>query len=204
MLGAGILWFGWSASAVRPLRPTVSPRAVLQFVAGAAGFAWLAIDEADGHATTLGGALVSSPVSLITPAAGFVGGLAPMSSACCFGRCYFAISSGEVRLRRPRRRIHMVGGIVGGGCSASSPTPAWGCRRSLLWGWGPCHRPVIAIVSVIVLRHRHVGLPNCSTGPSQRRRGTHRPRQTTARRDGLRRPACSVRSAHDATCPDVR
>ncbi|MEQ8842967.1 MAG: ammonium transporter [Acidimicrobiales bacterium] len=124
MLGAGILWFGWfgfnagSAGAA----DGVAVQALLNtFVAAAAGMiGWLAIERLrDGHATTLGGASgVVAGLVAITPAAGYVGGLAPILFGLVASvACYFAIqlkSKYGYDDSLDVVGIHMVGGIVGG------------------------------------------------------------------------------------------
>ncbi len=160
MLGAGILWFGWfgfnggSAFAA----DGVAAQAVLNtFVAGAAGMvAWLAIEwKRDGHATTLGGASgVVAGLVAITPAAGFVGGLAPIvfgvvASVCC----YFAIQL-KTKFGYDDSLdvvgIHMVGGIVGGVLLGFFADASVGGVDGLFFGDGALViSQVVAIVSVI-------------------------------------------------------
>ncbi len=160
MLGAGILWFGWfgfnggSAFAA----DGVAAQAVLNtFVAGAAGMvAWLGIEwKRDGHATTLGGASgVVAGLVAITPAAGFVGGLAPIvfgvvASVCC----YFAIQL-KTKFGYDDSLdvvgIHMVGGIVGGVLLGFFADASVGGVDGLFFGDGALViSQVIAIVSVI-------------------------------------------------------
>ncbi|MFT7610102.1 MAG: Amt family ammonium transporter [Candidatus Aldehydirespiratoraceae bacterium] len=124
MIGAGILWFGWfgfNAGSAAAANGQAVQALVNTFVAAAAGMiAWLAIERLrDGHATTLGGASgVVAGLVAITPAAGFVGGLAPIvfgfvASLCCYcaiqlkGKFGYDDSLDVVG-------VHMVGGIVGG------------------------------------------------------------------------------------------
>jgi len=124
MLGTGILWFGWfgfnAGSALAA--DGVAVQALLNtFVAASAGMiAWLAVEWLrDGHPTTLGAAsgIVSALVA-ITPAAGFVGGLAPIVfGAVAAVTCYFAIQL-KARLGYDDSLdvvgVHGVGGVVGG------------------------------------------------------------------------------------------
>ena len=123
-IGAGILWFGWfgfnggSAFAADEF----AARAVLNtFVAGGAGMiGWLAVERLrDGHATSLGAASgVIAALVAITPAAGFVGGLAPIVFGMVAGVvCYLAIQL-KTRLGYDDSLdvvgVHMVGGLIGG------------------------------------------------------------------------------------------
>ena len=124
LVGTGILWFGWfgfnagSAGAA----DGVAVQAVLNtFLAASAGMlSWLAVEKLrDGHATTLGAASgVVAALVAITPAAGFVGGLAPLVFGAVAGVvCYFAI---QLKNRFGYDDsldvvgVHGVGGLVGG------------------------------------------------------------------------------------------
>ena len=87
LLGTGILWFGWfgfnAGSALAA--DGVAAQALMNtfLAASAAMLGWLVVERIkDGHATTLGAAsgAVAGLVA-ITPCAGFVGGMAPSSSA---------------------------------------------------------------------------------------------------------------------------
>ena len=161
MLGAGILWFGWfgfnAGSAFAA--DGVAVQALLNtFVAASAGMiAWLAVERLrDGHATTLGGASgVVAGLVAITPAAGFVGGLAPivfgaLASVCC----YFAIqlkSKYGYDDSLDVVGIHMVGGIVGGVLLGFFADARIGDVDGLFFGNGALVvSQVIAIVSVMV------------------------------------------------------
>jgi Amt family ammonium transporter len=118
--------------------------------------AWLAIEwKRDGHATTLGGASgVVAGLVAITPAAGFVGGLAPIvfgvvASVCC----YFAIQL-KTKFGYDDSLdvvgIHMVGGIVGGVLLGFFADASVGGVDGLFFGDGALViSQVIAIVSVI-------------------------------------------------------
>jgi Amt family ammonium transporter len=123
-LGGGILFFGWfgfnGGSALAA--DEFAARAVLNtFVAGGAGMlGWLAIERIrDGHATSLGAVSgVVAALVAITPAAGFVGGLAPVVFGLVAGVvCYLAI---QLKSRWGYDDsldvvgVHMVGGLIGG------------------------------------------------------------------------------------------
>jgi len=123
-LGAGILFFGWfgfnGGSALAA--DEFAARAVLNtFVAGGAGMlGWLMIERRrDGHATSLGAVSgVVAGLVAITPAAGFVGGLAPVVFGVVAGVvCYLAI---QLKSRWGYDDsldvvgVHLVGGLIGG------------------------------------------------------------------------------------------
>ncbi|MGI9624277.1 MAG: ammonium transporter [Acidimicrobiales bacterium] len=98
MLGTGILWFGWfgfNAGSAGAANGQAVQALLNTFVAAAAGMiGWLAIERIkDGHATTLGAASgVVAALVAITPAAGFVGGLASVVFGLAAGvGCYFLI-----------------------------------------------------------------------------------------------------------------
>jgi len=124
VIGAGILWFGWFGfnAGSAGLANEQAARALLNtFIAGGAGMlGWLAIEKfRDGHPTTLGAASgVVAALVAITPAAGYVGGLAPIIFGLVAGvLCYLAI---QLKFRFGYDDsldvvgIHMVGGIIGG------------------------------------------------------------------------------------------
>jgi len=124
VIGAGILWFGWFGfnAGSAGLANEQAARALLNtFIAGGAGMlGWLAIEKfRDGHPTTLGAASgVVAALVAITPAAGYVGGLAPIVFGLAAGvLCYLAI---QLKFRFGYDDsldvvgIHMVGGIIGG------------------------------------------------------------------------------------------
>ncbi len=124
VLGAGILWFGWfgfNAGSAGAANFQAAQAFLNTFVAGAAGMlAWLAVERLrDGRPTTLGAASgVVAALVAITPAAGFVAGLAPIVFGAVAGvACYFAIQL-KTRLGYDDSLdvvgVHMVGGIVGG------------------------------------------------------------------------------------------
>ncbi len=123
LLGAAILWFGWfgfnagSAGAADGI--AVQAFVNTQVAAGTAMLAWLVAEKIKtGHATTLGAAsgLVAGLVA-ITPAAGFVGGMAPIAIGAAAGvLCFLAIDL-KVRLGYDDSLdvvgVHLVGGLVG-------------------------------------------------------------------------------------------
>ena len=124
LVGTGILWFGWfgfnagSAGAA----DGVAVQALLNtFLAASAGMlAWLGVEKLrDGHATMLGAASgVVAALVAITPAAGYVGGLASLVFGVVAGVvCYFAIQlKGRFGYDDSLDvvGVHGVGGIVGG------------------------------------------------------------------------------------------
>lgn len=123
MLGTGILWLGWfgfnagSAAAA----DGVAVQAFLNtfLAAAAAGLAWAVVERRrDGHFTTLGAAsgIVAGLVA-ITPAAGFVAGMAPIWIGLVAGVvCCLAVGL-KTRLGYDDALdvvgVHFVGGLVG-------------------------------------------------------------------------------------------
>ena len=98
MLGTGILWFGWfgfNAGSAGAANAQAAQALVNTFVAASAGMiSWLAVERIkDGHATSLGAASgVVAGLVAITPAAGYVGGLASIVFGLVAGAgCYFLI-----------------------------------------------------------------------------------------------------------------
>ena len=134
VLGAGILWFGWfgfnagSASGAND----VAVQAFLNtfLAAAAAMLGWVVAERLkDGHFTTLGAAsgAVAGLVA-ITPAAGFVGGMAAIPIGVAAGvLCFLAI---QLKFRFGYDDaldvvgVHLVGGIVGGVLLAFFADPA--------------------------------------------------------------------------------
>ncbi len=124
MLGTGILWFGWfgfNAGSAGAANGQAVQALLNTFVAGAAGMiGWLAIERIkDGHATSLGAASgVVAALVAITPAAGYVGGLASIAFGLVAGvSCYFLI---QLKNRFGYDDsldvvgVHGGGGIIGG------------------------------------------------------------------------------------------
>ena len=123
MIGTGILWFGWfgfnagSALAANGLAAQAFMNTFL--AAAAAGLAWALIERfRDGHFTNLGVAsgIVAGLVA-ITPAAGFVSGVAPLiigavaGAACCYAvRVKFSLGFDDAL---DVVGVHFVGGLVG-------------------------------------------------------------------------------------------
>ena len=123
VIGAGILWFGWfgfnagSAGAA-------NGQAVLAFTnthmaAAAAMLGWLVVERLKtGHATTLGAAsgAVAGLVA-ITPASGYVGGMAPFVIGAVAGIVCFLAVQLKFRLRYDDSLdvvgVHLVGGLAG-------------------------------------------------------------------------------------------
>jgi len=161
VLGTGILWFGWfgfNAGSALGANGQAVQALLNTFVAAAAGMiGWLAIERLrDGHATTLGAASgVVAALVAITPAAGFVGGLAPI----VFGLvaavvCYFAIQL-KARLGYDDSLdvvgIHGVGGLVGGLLLAFFADARIGGTDGVLFGdAGLLWTQIIAMGSVMI------------------------------------------------------
>jgi ammonium transporter, Amt family len=124
MIGAGILWFGWfgfNAGSALGADDVAVQAWMNTFLGAAAGMlGWLLVERVrDGHFTTLGAAsgIVAGLVA-ITPAAGYVGGMAPLVFGGLAGvLCYLAVQL-KYRLGYDDSLdvvgVHMVGGIVGG------------------------------------------------------------------------------------------
>ncbi len=98
MLGTGILWFGWfgfNAGSAGAANGQAVQALLNTFVAAAAGLiGWMLIEwYRDGKATTLGACSgVVAALVAITPAAGYVGGLASIIFGLVAGvGCYFLI-----------------------------------------------------------------------------------------------------------------
>jgi Amt family ammonium transporter len=123
MIGTAILWFGWfgfNAGSALAANGTAAQAFMNTFLAGAAaGLAWVLVEWArDGRPTNLGAAsgIVAGLVA-ITPAAGYVSGVAPIviglvaGAVCCYA----------VRLKNKFGYddaldvvgVHFVGGLVG-------------------------------------------------------------------------------------------
>ncbi len=124
LVGTGILWFGWfgfNAGSALAANGQAVQALLNTFIAGSAGMmAWLAVERLrDGHPTTLGAASgVVAALVAITPAAGFVGGLAAIVFGLVAGVvCYFAL---QLKSRFGYDDaldvvgVHGVGGVVGG------------------------------------------------------------------------------------------
>ncbi len=124
LIGTAILWFGWfgfNAGSAGAANGQAVQALVNTFVAASAGLiGWLIVEKLKGgHATSLGMAsgIVAGLVA-ITPAAGFVGGLASIIFGLVAGAvCYFAISL-KNRFGYDDSLdvvgIHGVGGLTGG------------------------------------------------------------------------------------------
>jgi len=123
MLGAGILWFGWfgfnAGSALAANGQAVQAFMNTFLAAAAAGLAWAIVERVrDGHFTNLGTAsgIVAGLVA-ITPAAGFVSGMAPIWIGLATG----VICSYAVNLKAKAGYddaldvvgVHLVGGLIG-------------------------------------------------------------------------------------------
>ena len=123
MIGTGILWFGWfgfnAGSALAANGQAAQAFMNTFLAAAAAGLAWVVVEWVrDGKPTNLGAAsgIVAGLVA-ITPAAGFVSGIAPIDHRPAAGViCCYA-----VRLKHKAGYddaldvvgVHFVGGLVG-------------------------------------------------------------------------------------------
>ncbi len=123
MIGAGILWFGWfgfnAGSALGANGQAAQAFMNTFLAAAAAGLVWILVEWLrDGHATNLGAAsgIVAGLVA-ITPAAGYVSGIAPLVIGALAG----AICCYAVRLKTKAGYddaldvvgVHFVGGLIG-------------------------------------------------------------------------------------------
>ncbi|MEO5724452.1 MAG: ammonium transporter [Ilumatobacteraceae bacterium] len=123
MLGTGILWFGWfgfnAGSALLANGQAVQAFLNTFLAAAAGGLTWVLVEwRRDGHPTNLGAAsgIVAGLVA-VTPAAGFVSGMAPLAIGAAAGAvCCFAVKL-KVRVGYDDALdvvgVHMVGGLVG-------------------------------------------------------------------------------------------
>ncbi len=123
MLGTGILWFGWfgfnAGSALGANGQAAQAFMNTFLAAAAAGLAWVVVEWLrDGHPTNLGAAsgIVAGLVA-ITPAAGFVSGIAPVLIGILAGVvCCYAVKL-KVRVGYDDALdvvgVHFVGGLVG-------------------------------------------------------------------------------------------
>ena len=123
MLGTGILWFGWfgfnAGSALAANGMAIQAFMNTFLAAAAAGLAWAIVERLrDGHFTNLGVAsgIVAGLVA-ITPAAGFVSGMAPIAIGAIAGVvCCYAV---QVKFKAGYDDaldvvgVHFVGGLVG-------------------------------------------------------------------------------------------
>jgi len=123
MIGTGILWFGWfgfNAGSALAANGQAAQAFMNTFLAGAAaGLAWIVVEWLrDGRPSNLGAAsgIVAGLVA-ITPAAGYVSGIAPIAIGAAAGVvCCYA-----VRLKTKLGYddaldvvgVHFVGGLVG-------------------------------------------------------------------------------------------
>ena len=123
MIGTGILWFGWfgfNAGSALGATGQAAQAFMNTFVAAAAaGFAWALVERLrDGHFTNLGAAsgIVAGLVA-ITPAAGFVSGVAPIIIGLVAGvACCYAVKikfKGGYDDALDVVGVHFVGGLVG-------------------------------------------------------------------------------------------
>ncbi|MCU1501038.1 MAG: ammonium transporter [Ilumatobacteraceae bacterium] len=123
MIGTGILWFGWfgfnAGSALAANGQAAQAFMNTFLAAAAAGLVWIVVERfRDGHATNLGAAsgIVAGLVA-ITPAAGFVSGVAPLVIGGIAGLiCCYAV---KLKHRAGYDDaldvvgVHFVGGLVG-------------------------------------------------------------------------------------------
>ena len=160
---SALLWFGWfgfNAGSALAANGIAAQAFMNTFVAAAAAMlGWLAVERIKtGHATTLGAAsgAVAGLVA-ITPCAGFVGGLAPVSIGAIAGAvCFLAISL-KSRFGYDDSldvvAVHLVGGIVGSillGLFADKAINPAGTDGVLLGGgWGLFGEQVLAVAVVL-------------------------------------------------------
>jgi Amt family ammonium transporter len=123
MIGTGILWFGWfgfnAGSALAANGQAVQAFMNTFLAAAAAGLAWCIVERIrDGHFTNLGAAsgIVAGLVA-ITPAAGYVSGMAPVAIGAIAGIiCCYAV---KLKIKAGYDDaldvvgVHFVGGLVG-------------------------------------------------------------------------------------------
>ncbi len=123
MIGTGILWFGWfgfNAGSALAANGTAAQAFMNTFLAAAAGgLAWVLTEWLrDGHPTNLGAAsgIVAGLVA-ITPAAGYVSGVAPIAIGLVAGIvcCYAVKLKGKFGYDDALDvvGVHFVGGVVG-------------------------------------------------------------------------------------------
>ena len=123
MLGAGILWLGWfgfnAGSALAANGQAIQAFMNTFLAAAAAGLSWAILERVrDGHFTNLGAAsgIVAGLVA-ITPAAGFVSGMAPIwiglaaGIICCYAVGWKTKAGYDDALDVVG--VHLVGGLVG-------------------------------------------------------------------------------------------
>ncbi|MDP7489016.1 MAG: ammonium transporter [Candidatus Thalassarchaeaceae archaeon] len=167
MLGAGILWFGWfgfNAGSAGAANGQAVQALLNTFLAAAAGLVgWIAVEKLRGGSpTSLGAAsgIVAALVA-ITPAAGYVGGLAGVVFGLVAGVvCYWAVSL-KSRFGYDDSLdvvgIHGVGGLTGGlllGLFADSSAISGGdFDDGLFFGGGVelLFDQIVAMSSVVVL-----------------------------------------------------
>ena len=123
MIGTGILWFGWfgfnAGSALGATGQAAQAFMNTFLAAAAAGLAWLVVEWIrDGHPTTLGAAsgIVAGLVA-ITPASGYVSGVAPLIIGAAAGVvCCYAVRL-KARFGYDDALdvvgVHFVGGLLG-------------------------------------------------------------------------------------------
>jgi Amt family ammonium transporter len=123
MIGTGILWFGWfgfnAGSALVANGQAVQAFMNTFLAAAAAGLVWVVVEwRRDGHPTNLGAAsgIVAGLVA-ITPAAGYVSGMAPLAIGAIAGlACCYAVRL-KTRFGYDDALdvvgVHFVGGLVG-------------------------------------------------------------------------------------------
>jgi Amt family ammonium transporter len=123
LVGAGILWFGWfgfNAGSALAANDVAMMAFWNTYLAGAAGLLGWVLAEwlKDGHPTTLGAASGAvAGLVCVTPAAGFIGGMAGLAFGFAAGVvCYFAVS---IKYKAGYDDsldvvgVHLVGGLLG-------------------------------------------------------------------------------------------
>jgi ammonium transporter, Amt family len=149
MLGTGILWFGWfgfnAGSALGATGQTAQAFINTFIAAAAAGLTWAIVERVrDGHFTNLGAAsgIVAGLVG-ITPAAGFVSGMAPLAIGALAGMASCFAVKAKYRFGYDDSLdvvgVHFVSGLVGSLCIGLFANPDFfglDFREGLFYGGG--------------------------------------------------------------------
>jgi Amt family ammonium transporter len=168
MLGAGILWFGWfgfNAGSAFFADGIAAMAFYNTFIAAAAGMVgWLVIETIkDGHPTSLGAASgIVAGLVCITPAAGYVGGLAPIFFGLAAGICCYLAIQLKYKFGYDDSLdvvgVHFVGGIIGTllvgvfADAAVNPAVAASAGEGLLFGGGGSllvEQVIAAVVTIV-------------------------------------------------------
>jgi len=165
IIGTGILWFGWfgfnAGSALAANGQAAQAFMNTFLAAAAAGLAWIVVEWLrDGHPTTLGAAsgIVAGLVA-VTPAAGYVSGMAPIfigiiaGVVCCYAvRIKFKLGFDDAL---DVVGVHFVGGLVGSltiGFFANPEFFAGEFHAGIFYdgGWGLLGEQALANLAAIV------------------------------------------------------